>query len=91
MRFETAARDAKGLHLFLAGVWVLLLLPSLLWWSESILWVITISLYANFVGHLSAAQAAQAEGVDGHTREQLDWIVQKLKQLELELEESDGD
>lgn len=48
-------------HVALAGVWALLLLPTLLYWRNSVLWVAFMSLYANFVGHLSAAQAARAE------------------------------
>lgn len=46
-------------HLGLAGAWVLLLVPTLLWWRESVLWVATISVYANVVGHLSAVEAAR--------------------------------
>lgn len=49
------------IHLILAGVWAALLAPTLLWWKQSILWVAAMSLYANFVGHLSAYNAARAE------------------------------
>lgn len=52
---------AAILHYTLAGVWVLLLIPTLVWWKNSVLWVAAMSLYANFVGHLSAAKAARAE------------------------------
>lgn len=38
-----------------------LLVPTLLFWRDSLLWVIAMSLYANFVGHFSAWQAARAE------------------------------
>ncbi|MFF8544836.1 hypothetical protein ACF060_31620 [Streptomyces werraensis] len=48
-------------HYSLAGVWVLLLIPTLIWWKNSVLWVAGMSLYANFVGHLSAAKASRAE------------------------------
>lgn len=40
-------------HYVLAGVWALLLIPTLLLWKNSVLWVAAMSLYANFVGHLS--------------------------------------
>ena len=50
-------RHAK-VHLWLAGMWVVLIPPTLLWWSESILWVLMISIYANFVGHISAYEAS---------------------------------
>jgi hypothetical protein len=48
-------------HYALAGVWALLLIPTLLFWKNSVLWVAAMSLYANFVGHLSAAKASRAE------------------------------
>jgi hypothetical protein len=49
------------LHLYLTLVWALLALPTILWWRESVFWVALMSLYANFVGHWSAYQAAKAE------------------------------
>lgn len=48
-------------HYCLAGVWVLLLIPTLVWWKNSVLWVAAMSLYANFAAHLSAAKASRAE------------------------------
>jgi hypothetical protein len=54
-------RNARYLHLTLLIIWALALIPTLLWWKESILWVATMSLYANVVGHWSAYQAARAE------------------------------
>lgn len=48
-------------HYVLAGVWALLLIPTLLLWKNSVLWVAAMSLYANFVGHLSAAKAGRAQ------------------------------
>lgn len=49
------------MHTALAVVWALLLIPTLIWWRESVLWVASMSLYANVVGHWSARQAAIAE------------------------------
>jgi hypothetical protein len=48
-------------HLVMMAVWALALIPTVLWWKESILWVAFMSLYANFVGHFSAFDAAKAE------------------------------
>ncbi len=48
-------------HYVLAGAWALLLIPTLLLWKNSVLWVAAMSLYANFVGHLSAAKAGRAQ------------------------------
>jgi hypothetical protein len=50
-----------GFHLVMMAAWALLLIPTLLWWTESVLWVACMSLYANFVGHFSAWDAARAE------------------------------
>jgi hypothetical protein len=52
---------AKKVHLALMGAWIALIPPTLLWWKESILWVLLISIYANIVGHWSSYQAARAE------------------------------
>ena len=45
----------------MSWVWALLVIPTLLFWKSSILWVAAMSLYANFIGHWSAYQAARAE------------------------------
>jgi hypothetical protein len=48
-------------HLVMTIGWAVMLVPTLLWWKDSILWVATMSLYANVVGHWSAHQASRAE------------------------------
>jgi hypothetical protein len=54
-------RRVAMVHYALAGVWALLLIPTLVLWKQSVLWVAAMSLYANLVGHLSAAKASRAE------------------------------
>ncbi|MGJ4575116.1 hypothetical protein ACP8VY_07970 [Klebsiella pneumoniae] len=49
----------KRCHLVAAVMWVGLAIPSLIWWKDSVLWVILISIYANIVGHLSGYSAAR--------------------------------
>lgn len=51
----------RRLHMLMTGLWALLVVPTLLWWRESILWVAFMSLYANVVGHWGAYQAARVE------------------------------
>ncbi|HEX4501496.1 MAG TPA: hypothetical protein VH187_10140 [Scandinavium sp.] len=51
----------KKMHLISAGAWVVLAIPSVIWWKNSVLWVIIISIYANVVGHLSGYTAARAD------------------------------
>lgn len=53
------------LHRVLQWTWALLLIPTLVWWKDSILWVAGMSLYANFVGHASAAEAAEGARLQG--------------------------
>ncbi len=51
----------KRCHLVAAVMWVGLAIPSFIWWKDSVLWVILISIYANIVGHLSGYSAARAD------------------------------
>ncbi|EPG8548212.1 TPA: hypothetical protein L9M80_003439 [Klebsiella pneumoniae] len=51
----------KRCHFVAAVMWVGLAIPSLIWWKDSVLWVILISIYANIVGHLSGYSAARAD------------------------------
>jgi hypothetical protein len=60
-RAEKKARIFKKMHLVLTCSWGLLAIPTVVWWSESILWVALISVYANMAGHWSAYQASRAE------------------------------
>lgn len=48
-------------HLAMMAVWPALAVPAVLWWKQSIIFVILLSLYANFAGDFSAYQAARAE------------------------------
>lgn len=41
--------------------WMILLIPTLLWWQESIVWIVFMSWYANTVGHWSAYTSAKTE------------------------------
>lgn len=56
--------NVRALRIFNAVatvVWLALIVPTLLWWSDSILWVALMSIWANVAGHFSAWQAARAE------------------------------
>lgn len=48
-------------HGYATLVWVLLMIPSLLLWKESLLWVIIMSVWAAVTGHWSSWQAARSE------------------------------
>jgi hypothetical protein len=59
----TAAQGWARLNWALAGLWTLLIAPTLLWWRDSVLWVALMSLWANIASHAAAALAARAEQV----------------------------
>jgi hypothetical protein len=44
----------------LAAVWAALFVPGLIAWRESVPFLVFVSIYANFVGHLSGIAAAVA-------------------------------
>ena len=49
------------LHLGATGIWAMLVIPTVLLWAESILWVALMSVWANFASHFAAWQASRAE------------------------------
>lgn len=51
----------RRFHIAMMVVWGVLLVPSLMLWRESLVWIVAMSWYANFVGHFSSWQAARAE------------------------------
>jgi hypothetical protein len=69
---------AVKIHIALASFWVLIAIPGVTLWKDSILFVIAVSIYANFVGHISSYQAAASAGVDDATHEKLNAIADAL-------------
>lgn len=68
MRIPTMSipvRYLRRFHAIATAVWALLLIPSLLWWKDSILWVIVLSVWANIASHFGAWQGARAEDAAG--------------------------
>ena len=49
-------------HLILGWVWIVLAVPALLWWKDSVLFVILLSLYANAEASFAAHQAKKNNG-----------------------------
>ena len=52
---------ASTIHTILTLVWVVLVLPTLLWWRDSVSWVVLMSLWANIASHWAAREAAKAK------------------------------
>lgn len=63
-------RTLMRAHAVCVVVWPLLAIPSLLWWKESVTWVIIMSLWANFAAHFAAWQATRTEVFEREKDEQ---------------------
>lgn len=48
-------------HLIMGWFWLAMIVPTFLWWRESIMLVLAMSLYANIEGSFSAHHAKQSE------------------------------
>lgn len=57
----TAGRLWQRIHMASAIIWLALCVPTLLWWTQSVRFLVFASLWANVVGHASSWQAARAE------------------------------
>lgn len=55
------ARTWARFHLVLTFVWAAAIIPSVLWWSESVPWLVALSVWANIAGHFGAYQASRGE------------------------------
>jgi len=51
----------RHFHAYMTILWFVLIIPTVLFWANSVLWVALISCYANAVGHFSSYQATRAE------------------------------
>lgn len=57
---RTRSERLARFNLTMTIIWVGLLVPSLLWWKNSLVWIVLMSAYANIVGHWSAYQGSRA-------------------------------
>jgi hypothetical protein len=48
-------------HFGMMATWALLIVPTVIWWKDSILWVALMSIWANFYTAVTAWDAARAE------------------------------
>jgi hypothetical protein len=52
---------SSTIHTLLTFAWLVLAVPTLLLWRESVLWVALMSLWANIASHWAAREAAKAK------------------------------
>lgn len=79
LRMPSPATWVK-IHATLACVWALLMIPSLLYWKESLVWVIAMSCYANFAGSMASLQAAKGDA-NSPTSEDVEKVNARLVEL----------
>ena len=75
-----SATGWRRLHLVMTVVWFSLVVPTVIFWADSVLWVALISCYANAVGHFSAWQATRAEESDADEGD-VDTLEAKVDEL----------
>lgn len=51
----------RSFHAFWTVAWALLIVPAVLYWKESIIFLVVCSVWANFAGHFSSWQASRVE------------------------------
>jgi hypothetical protein len=57
---ELLDRYEPEVHLWITVWWLLAIIPTLVWWKNSVLWVALMSLWANIASHWSAHVGAKA-------------------------------
>jgi hypothetical protein len=51
----------RAIHAVLTVLWFLTIIPTVLWWRDSVMWVALMSAWANAASHFACYQAARAE------------------------------
>jgi hypothetical protein len=55
------ARQWRHIHAGLTIAWLILIIPSMLLWKDSVPWLVFMSVWANVAGSFGSWQAARAE------------------------------
>jgi hypothetical protein len=76
-----SAQKIVWFHRGRAIAWILLAVPAIWWWADSILLAILLSLYANAVSDWGAAEAAD----DSRLLARVEHVEQKIDDLIAEL------
>jgi hypothetical protein len=58
-------RYLRRFHAVATMAWLALAVPTLLWWRESLFWIVGMSWYAIVISHAGAWQSARAEDAAG--------------------------
>lgn len=63
-------------HRLLAVFWVVMLVPTILWWKDAVVWVAIMSIYANFEASMAAHAA---DKTDHGVADKLDEILEAVR------------
>lgn len=61
IKMQIKAKTIKRLHIAALIVWMILVIPTVTIWADSVKWVNIMSIYAIIVGHLAGLGAARIE------------------------------
>lgn len=67
----------KALHITVAVFWTVAIIPALIWWPNSVLFVIFASVWANVYSAMAAMEAAN----DSLTETDKQWITEEITRL----------
>ena len=56
-----SAAFLRRFHALATAAWAAMVVPGVLWWRDSVPFLVMVSIYANVVGHWSSWQASRAE------------------------------
>jgi hypothetical protein len=55
------AKILRYFHLSMTIFWAIMIIPTIIWWRDSILWLAIMSVYANLMASFAAYQGARVE------------------------------
>ena len=60
-KFFGNPENRAKVHIYAAIFWAIMIIPTLLWWTNSVPYLVALSLYAIITGHISSSEANKAE------------------------------
>jgi TM2 domain-containing membrane protein YozV len=58
---RVSVQALRTFNMWATVVWLVLVIPTVVWWRQSLLWIAAMSVWANVASHFSAWMAARAE------------------------------
>jgi hypothetical protein len=67
---DRVSKYLRRFHLCFVIVWTIAIIPTLLLWKDSVLWIALMSVWANIQGHFASYMAARTEQREMDQRDQ---------------------